>query len=101
MFRIMRVIAIKMLRDFWEKYQDAENPLKAWYQEAKQATWKSPQDIKNMYRNASFLGDNRVVFNIHGNKYRLVTHMNYRIKIVFIKFIGTHTQYDKIDAEKI
>lgn len=99
----MRVIAIKMLRDFWEhpKYSDSENPLRAWYTEAKKERWRTTQDIKNKYRNASFLGDNRVVFNIHGNKYRLVVHINYVLQIIFIKFIGTHAQYDKIDAESI
>ena len=99
----MRVIAIKILREFWEqpKYSDSEMALKAWYTEAKHAHWKTTQDIKSKYRNASFLSDNRVIFNIHGNKYRLVTHINYPYEIVYVKFIGTHKQYDQINAETI
>lgn len=99
----MRVIAIKMLREFWlqARYSDSENALKAWYTEAKCAHWKTTQDIKSKYRNASFLSDNRVVFNIHGNKYRLIVHINYPYQIVYVKFIGTHKQYDEIDAETI
>ena len=99
----MRVIARKALREFWAQpsYADSEKSLSAWYAEAKQAKWKKPQDIKDKYRDASFLGDNRVVFNIGGNKYRLVIHVNYSYAIVRIKFIGTHKQYDQIDAEKI
>jgi len=89
---LMRVIAIKMLKEFWKKprYSDSEPALSAWYIEAKHVTWNTPQDIKDKYRNASFLSDNRVVFNIHGNKYRLVAHINYTYKIVYIKFIRTH-----------
>lgn len=99
----MRVIAIKMLREFWEKpqYSDSKNALKAWYIEVKKTSWKTTQDVKDKYRNASFIADNRVVFNIHGNKYRLVTHINYAYHIVRVKFIGTHKQYDEIDAESI
>lgn len=80
---------------------DSENALKAWYTEAKRAVWKAPNEIKDKYRNASFLADNRVVFNIHGNKYRLVVHINYAYQIVYVKFIGTHRQYDEIDARII
>ena len=99
----MRVIARRILREFWEqnKYSDSENPLKAWYKETEKAVWKNTQDIKKQYRNASFVADNRVVFNIHGNKYRLVVHINYGYGVVRIKFIGTHKQYDEIDAERI
>lgn len=99
----MRVIAKKMLREFWQepRYADSENALCAWYAEANHAKWNTPQDIKGMYRDASFIGDNRVVFNIAGNKYRLVVHINYAYHIVRVKFVGTHKQYDKIDAEKI
>lgn len=99
----MRVISIKMLRAFWEqsKYSSSKTALSAWFTEAKHADWKTTQDIKDKYRNATFLADNRVVFNIHGNKYRLVVHINYAYQIVYIKFIGTHKQYDAIDAETI
>lgn len=99
----MRVIAIKMLREFWEqsRYADSENALKAWYYEARKAVWNTTQDIKDRYRNASFVGDNRVVFNIHGNKYRLVVHVHFLRGIVRIKFVGTHRQYDEINVETI
>ena len=100
----MRVIAKRTLREFWEstpKYADSEDPLKAWYQEAKQAIWLTPADIKEQYRNASILKNNRTVFNIAGNKYRLVVEINYPAQMIFIRFIGTHQEYDKIDVETI
>jgi len=97
----MRVIAKKILRDFWEKHFDSEDPLKTWYKEASNAKWNSPADIKNDYPKASILKAGRVVFNIYGNKYRLITHINYLRQWVFIRFIGTHNDYDKIDADKI
>lgn len=99
----MRIIARRMLREHWEKpgRGDSEQPLKAWFAEARKAEWQSPQDIKAHYRHASFVGDNRVIFNIAGNKYRLVVHVNYPLGIVLTKFVGTHHEYDKIDAESI
>ncbi len=97
----MRVISVKTLKLFWEKHPDAENPLRAWYTEAKKATWKSPQDIKAEYRTASILRHSRVVFNIKGNTYRLVAAVKYEFQIVYIRFIGTHEAYDKINAEEI
>lgn len=99
----MRVVSRAALRDFWEQptCRDSEQPLKAWYEEAKSATWCNPQEIKSMYRNASFVGNNRVIFNIHGNKYRLVVAMNYRFSMAYIRFVGTHAEYDKIDAAVI
>ena len=99
----MRIIARKMLRDHWQRAgrADSEQPLKAWFAEASSAQWKKPADIKRDYRNASFVADNRVVFNIAGNKYRLVVHVNYRLGIVLTKFIGTHREYDNIDVTKI
>ena len=97
----MRVIAKKILRDFWEKHAETEDPLKTWYKEAGKAKWRSPTDIKNDYPKASILKAGRVVFNICGNRYRLVAHINYIRQWVFIRFIGTHNDYDKIDAEKI
>ncbi len=100
----MRVIAKRTLREFWEstpKYADAEDPLRAWYREAKQATWQTPADVKEQYRNASILKNNRTVFNIAGNKYRLVVEINYAAQIIFIRFIGTHQEYDSIDVETI
>lgn len=99
----MRVIAVKTLRKFWERpsHADSEQPLKAWYAEAKQARWVTPHEIKQQYRNASIVGKNRVVFNLGGNKYRLVVAINYNFGIVYIRFIGTHRAYDRISAEEI
>jgi mRNA interferase HigB len=97
----LRVIAKKTLRDFWIKHSDCEQQLKAWYQEAAKALWAGPKDIKTEYPTASFLQNNRVVFNIKGNHYRLIVRINYNYKIVWIRFVGTHAQYDKIDANKI
>jgi mRNA interferase HigB len=97
----MRVIAKKHLVQFWAIYKDAEHPLKAWYDEALSANWHSPQVIKEQFRNASFIGNNRVIFNIKGNDYRLIVAVAYRFGVVYIKFIGTHAQYDKIDARTV
>jgi mRNA interferase HigB len=97
----MRVIAKRTLREFWTKHHDAEQALLAWHDEAAVATWKSPADIKRHYPSASIIGDNRVVFNIKGNNYRLVTRINYPFGIVWIRFVGTHAVYDRINAEKI
>jgi mRNA interferase HigB len=97
----MRVISRKTLRDFWKKHADAEQPLKAWFHEAKAAHWKSYIDIKVRYRSADALPGNRVVFNIRGNTYRLIVRIHYNTAIVFIRFLGTHAEYDKIDASTI
>lgn len=97
----MRVIAIKTLRDFWAKYPDSEQSLKAWFAVTGEADWKTPQDVKNSYGNASIMQDGRVVFNIAGNKYRLVVWINYDFQVVYIRFTGTHKQYDKIDVQTI
>jgi mRNA interferase HigB len=99
----MRVIAKSTLRKFWEQpaYSDAQGPLESWYEEAVKADWKSPQAIKNQYRNANICNNNRVVFNIGGNKYRLVVEMQYRAGIAWVKFIGTHAQYDQITVENV
>ena len=97
----MRVIAKKILREFWIKHSDCGQQLKSWYKEAEDANWKNPNDIKKEYPGASILENNRVVFNIKGNNYRLIVKINYSYQIVWIRFIGTHAQYDKIDANKI
>jgi len=97
----MRVIAKKVLRDFWEKYTDSEQQLKTWYKEASRANWGNPNEIKEEYTKASILKSGRIVFNIVGNKYRLVVDINYERQWVFILFIGTHEEYDKINADKI
>lgn len=97
----MRVIAVKNLRDFWEIHPDAEAPLKAWLNEAKAAVWHSPADIKARYATASILKNRRVVFNIKGNDYRLIAAVAYQYEAVYIKFVGTHKQYDVINAETV
>lgn len=97
----MRVIAKRTLREYWEQHADAEEPLKAWYEVAEEETWKTPQDIKRRHATASFLGNNRVVFNIKGNKYRLIVKIYYKFGTIYIRFVGTHAEYDKIDAESI
>ncbi|MBI5781837.1 MAG: type II toxin-antitoxin system HigB family toxin [Rhodocyclales bacterium] len=97
----MRVIAVSTLRAFWERYPDAEQPLKAWYEEATNATWTQPADIKAQYRSASVLKNRRVVFNIKGNDYRLIVAIAYKLQIVYVKFVGTHKEYDAVDAETV
>lgn len=97
----MRVIAKSPLVEFWGEHSQAEQPLLMWYRDAKKAKWTSPQDIKNTYPSASFIGSNRVVFNISGNKYRLVVHIKYELSICFVRFIGTHAEYDRIDVATI
>lgn len=97
----MRVIAVTALRAFWQQHPDAEQPLKAWFEEASKASWTQPSDIKAQYRSASILKNRRVVFNIKGNEYRLIVATAYRLQIVYVKFIGTHRQYDAIDAHTI
>lgn len=93
-----RVIAKSTLREFWEIHADAEQYLKTWYDTVKKANWLSPNDIKQTYINASILKNGRVVFNIKSNSYRLIAKFNYEKQWVFIRFIGTHADYDKIDA---
>ena len=97
----MRVIAKGTLREFWVKHADSEQPLKSCYHESENANWNSPNDIKKYYPSSSILTNNRVVFNIKGNKYRLIIKINYDYKIIWIRFIGTHSEYDKIDATKV
>lgn len=97
----MRVIAVKHLREFCEAHPPAAPALQSWAEEARTAHWKTPHDIKDRYNSASFLGGNRVVFNIKGNDYRLVVAVAYRFEAVYVKFIGTHAQYDAIDAETV
>jgi mRNA interferase HigB len=97
----MHVISVKALREFWIVHWDAESSLKAWFHEAKAAHWEKPDEIKQRYPSASFLAGNRVIFNIKGNDYRLVVKIHYNTGIVYIRFVGTHDEYNKIDAEKI
>ncbi|MGB4775681.1 MAG: type II toxin-antitoxin system HigB family toxin [Daejeonella sp.] len=97
----MRVIAKKTLRDFWELHGDCEQQLKSWFQETSKAAWLNPNDIKEAYPSASILPDNRVVFNIKGNNYWLIVKINYEYQLIWIRFVGTHAEYDKINANKI
>jgi mRNA interferase HigB len=97
----MRIIAKRGLRDFWEKHPAAKEPLLAWYHEVAREDWDNPAEVKERYRNASIVGDNRVVFNVKGNDYRLVVRVNYRHRIVYIRFVGTHAEYDKIDVTQV
>jgi len=99
----MRIISVKTLRDFWKnpKYSNSKEALKAWVDEAEKADWKNSNDVKKQFGNASIIGDNRVVFNIKGNTYRLIVKINYDYSIIYIRFIGTHKQYDKINAKEI
>lgn len=99
----MRIIARKTIKEFWSipQYRDSQQALMAWYAIAKRAEWASPGDVKKQFRNASIISGNRVIFNIAGNKYRLVVKFNYRLRIGYIRFIGTHRQYDQIEAESI
>ena len=99
----MRIIAKRTLRRFWElpNYSDSRGALEAWHSESIKAEWKTPQDIKDQFRSASVLKNNRVVFNIAGNKYRLIVAIDYKRQVMFIKFVGTHKQYDQINAETI
>jgi mRNA interferase HigB len=97
----MRIIAKKTLREFWEQHADVEQALKAWYHDVKQAEWHSPNDIRRAYATASIISHNRVVFNVRGNAYRIIVAVNYDYGIVYIRFVGTHRQYDQIDAATI
>ena len=94
----MRIISKKILRDFWAVHSDAEQSLKAWHAKTKLADWNTSSDIKTDYRNASFIANNRVIFNIKGNTYRLVAAVNYDFGIIYIRFVGSHKEYEKIDA---
>ena len=97
----MRVIAKKILKEFWEKHNDCEQQLKAWFQEASKAEWTTPNEIKSDYPSASIVGNDRIVFNIKGNAYRLIVKINFDYQMVLIRFIGTHAEYDKINVKTI
>ena len=97
----MRVIAKKTLREFWIHHGDSKSALESWYKEALDATWKSPQELKRDYPSASIVEGNRIVFNVKGNHYRLIVKINYHYQIMWVRFIGTHAEYDKIDAKTI
>lgn len=96
-----RIIAKKAIREFWEKHADSEQYLKTWYETTKTSNWTSPNDVKQSYINASILKDSRIVFNIKGNSYRLIVKFNFKRQWAFIRFVGTHAEYDKIDSNTI
>ena len=99
----MRVIAFRTLKEYWKKpeYADSETSLRSWYHDAKKADWKNSNELKQQYKNASIVGKGRVVFNIKGNAYRFIVSIDYEFQVIFIRFIGTHEQYDKINAKTI
>lgn len=97
----MRIISRKTLKEYWEQHPDARQALQAWYADVRQSNWQSPTDVKRIYRNASIAANNRIVFNIKGNNYRLVVAVRYEYGIVYIRFVGTHQEYDKIDVTMI
>jgi len=97
----VRVIAKRTLRDFWEKHADCEEQLKSWYRETEKSEWTNINELKNDYPSASILKDNRIVYNIKGNNYRLIVKFNFEYGVCWIRFIGTHAEYDKIDANNI
>ncbi len=97
----MNVVSKKTLVQFYEKHPSAKIALEVWHADVRKSEWENPEQIKQTYASASFLQDNRVVFNIKGNEYRLIVHVDYKRKIVRIKFIGTHSEYDKIKAKEV
>ena len=99
----MRIVSRKTLRAFWERpgHEDAEQPLKAWFREVSRSDWARPSDVKADFRSASIVGDNRIVFNIAGDKYRLIVKANYPYRMMYVRFIGTHREYDRIDVTKV
>jgi mRNA interferase HigB len=97
----MRIIAKRVLREFWQRHADAEEPLLAWYREVEKEDWSQPAQVKEKYRSASIVKGNRMVFNIKGNDYRLVVKINYPYRVVYVRFVGTHVEYDAIQAEEV
>lgn len=97
----MRIIAVSKLREFWDIHPDAMEPLNQWYREAKISDWKNPEEVTRRMKSARVLNAERIIFNIKGNTYRLITAINYNFKIVYIRFIGTHAEYDKINAKEV
>ena len=97
----MRIISKRKLRAFWERHADAKEPLLAWYREVVKEDWDTPAKVKEKYRSASIVGGSRVVFNIKGNAYRLVVRINYPGRIVYLRFVGTHAEYDAVDVTEV
>jgi mRNA interferase HigB len=97
----MRIIAVKTLKEYLEIYPEAEGNLLSWFDEMEEAEWTTPNELKEQFRSASIINGKRVIFNIHGNKYRLIVDIEFRFQIVFIVWFGTHAEYDKIDAKTV
>jgi mRNA interferase HigB len=99
----MQIVALRNLESYWKQAQrgDLEGAVKAWFAEAKLAEWSTPQDVKNQYASASIIANNRVVFNIKGNNYRLIVAIAYKMRYIYVKFIGTHAEYDEVDAATV
>ena len=97
----MRVVAKSTLREFWERHPDSEQALLSWYREVEQANWDKPSNVKARYPSASIVAGDRVVFNIKGNHYRLVVKINYGYRTVYVRFVGTHAEYDKVNVEEV
>jgi len=97
----MRIIAKRRLRAFWEQHPEAESALKAWHRDVVAARWTSPADVKRSYVTASIIGANRVVFNVRGNRYRIVVALNYAYGIIYVRFVGTRAEYDAVDAVSV
>ncbi|MBK8380613.1 MAG: type II toxin-antitoxin system HigB family toxin [Ignavibacteria bacterium] len=97
----MRIIAKKTLKEFWDLHKDAEQPLRSWYDIVRKENWINFNEIKSQFRNASIVGNDRVVFNIKGNSYRLVVRIDFNWKVMYIRFIGTHNEYDKLNVNKL
>ena len=97
----MRIFTFRTLREFWERHPDAEQPLRDWYRDANDANWETPAAVRAQFASASIIAGNRVVFNIKGNNYRLVVRIDYAYRMVFVRFIGTHAEYDRINAEEV
>lgn len=96
----MRIIAKKKLRDFWKKNSDAEQPLLAWHREVEKEDWSTPADLKRKYPKARIIGDNRAIFNIRDNRFRLIVRINYQYRVIYIRFVGTHKEYDRINEQE-
>jgi mRNA interferase HigB len=97
----MRIVAKRTLREFWEQFPETEEPLLAWYREVEKEDWDGPAKVKEKYRSPSIIKGSRVVFNIKGNDYRLVVKINYSYRMIYIRFVGTHAEYDEINVEEV
>ena len=98
----MQIVALRTLKLFWLRHPQAERPIRAWYGLVSQAAWQGPADVKEQFgTTVDFVADNRIIFDLSGNKYRLVVHVSYRFKRVLVKFVGTHAEYDRIDPESV